>query len=230
MNMSEKNSSWYQVWVHKFGIWSGLAISAVMMALPVAASVVYGVWPDWPKIMPAIISSIVWLAPYWVSQTLGFMQTMGPGALYSTYVTGNATNLKLPAIMATQNMCDVEPCSEAAHCVGVLAAGASAICVMLVLAVGVCFSGFIKPLVSNPTFKPAFQYAVPALFGSLVATNICSWKKIGYWVTPFIVTYFFAYHTKVASSWYMLITIASSIAVGRIVYLVQKKKQPAEGK
>ena len=214
----------YSQWVHQFGIASCLGLAVIMMAFPVAASAVTGEWPDWTAITPVVISAIVWLSPYWISQTLGFMQTMGPGALYSTYVTGNATSLKLPAIMATQNICHVEPCSEAAHCVGVLAAGASAICVMIILTIGICFSGFVKLLVENPSFKPAFQYAVPAMFGALVASSIFSKKKIGFWVTPFAVTWFFCYCTKVPSYWYMLASILSSIVVGRIYYTVTKKK------
>lgn len=227
MNEKERQQGAYNSWVHTFGIVSSLAIAAIMMVFPIAASVVFGVWPDWVAITPALISAVAWLAPYWISQTLGFMQSMGPGALYSSYVTGNTTNLKLPAIMATQSMCEVEPCSEAAHCIAVLASGGSSICVMLVLTIGICFSGALKPLVENPTFSPAFTYAVSALFGSVVATNICDKKKIGYWVTPFLVTLFFAYCTKMASSWYMLIAIAASMAVGRIVY-VRKGKNEAK--
>ena len=224
----KKQQSGYNSWVHKFGIVSSLVVAVVMMAFPVGCSIVFGVWPDWAAITPALISAVAWLAPYWISQTLGFMQSMGPGALYSSYVTGNTTNLKLPAIMATQSMCEVEPCSEAAHCVAVLASGGSAICVMLILTIGVCFSGVIEPLVNNPTFSPAFTYAVSALFGSVVATNICDKKKIGYWVTPFLVALFFCYCTKLASSWYMLIAIAASMAVGRVVYVRGKKTQPAD--
>ncbi len=225
--MENKNKSSYNDWVHKFGIWSGFAISAIMMLFPILSSIVYGIWPDWVAITPPIISSIAWLAPYWISQTLGFVQSMGPAALYSSYVTGNTTNLKLPAIMATQSICNVEPCSEAAHCVGMLAAGASALCVMLILLIGVCFSNLVKPLVTNPTFAPAFKYAVSALFGAVVATNVNSWKKVGYCIAPFIVTWFFCYHTHVKSSWYMLYAIGISMIVGRIVYLVQKKKASA---
>ena len=224
----EKKAISYNAWIHRFGIGSSLVITVIMMAFPVGASVVFGIWPDWIAITPALISAVAWLAPYWISQTLGFVQSMGPGALYSSYVTGNTTNLKLPAIMATQSMCDVEPCSEAAHCVAVLAAGGSAICVTLMMTVAVCFSGFVEPLVNNETFSPAFTYAVSALFGSVVATNICSMKKIGYWVTPFLVTLFFCYCTNVSSSWYMLIAIAASMVVGRIVYIRGKKKEAAQ--
>lgn len=228
MSDNNKTHSSYNSWVHRFGIASSLVISVVMMVFPVACSIVFGEWPDWKAILPALISAVAWLAPYWISQTLGFMQSMGPGALYSSYVTGNTTNLKLPAIMATQSMCEVEPCSEAAHCVAVLASGGSAICVMLILTIGVCFSGVVEPLVNNPTFSPAFTYAVSALFGSVVATNICDKKKIGYWVTPFLVALFFCYCTDLASSWYMLIAIAASMLVGRVVYVRNQKKQEKE--
>ena len=225
--MNEKKSISYNQWVHRFGIISGIIISILMMAFPVLCSMVFGVWPSIPAIMPALISAVVWLLPYWISQTLGFMQSMGPGALYSSYVTGNTTNLKLPAIMATQSICGVEPCSEAAHCVAVLASGGSAICVMLILTIGVCFSGAVAPLVNSPTFAPAFQYAVSALFGSVVATNICDKKKIGFWVAPFLTALFFCYCTEISSSWYMLFAIVASIIVGRIYYVQQEKKEKA---
>lgn len=228
MNEKKKEPNSYHSWVHKFGIASSLIVAAVMMAFPVACSVVFQVWPDWAAITPALISAVAWLAPYWISQTLGFMQSMGPAALYSSYVTGNTTNLKLPAIMATQSICDVEPCSEKAHCIAMLSSGGSAICVMLILTIGVCFSGALEPLVNNPTFSPAFTYAVSALFGSVVATNICDKKKIGYWVAPFLVSLFFCYFTDLSSSWYMLIAIAVSMLVGRIVYVRKNKGTSAQ--
>ena len=71
-------------------------------------------------------------------------------------------------------------------------------------------------------------YAVSALFGSVVATNICDKKKIGYWVAPFLVSLFFCYFTDLSSSWYMLIAIAVSMLVGRIVYVRKNKGASAQ--
>ena len=62
---------------------------------------VYGVWPDFKMIIPGIITLTLILAPWWPAEYFGYMTTMGPGALYMSYTTGNVTNLRMPATVGT---------------------------------------------------------------------------------------------------------------------------------
>ena len=79
----------YQKWIHKFGISTSLLLLAAMIGLPVAASLIYGIWPDFGELWPGFVAVVLFMAPYLPSETIGYMSVMGPGALYLSYITGN---------------------------------------------------------------------------------------------------------------------------------------------
>lgn len=93
----------YQKWIHKFGISTSLLLLAAMIGLPVAASLIYGIWPDFGELWPGFVAVVLFMAPYLPSETIGYMSVMGPGALYLSYITGNVTNLRMPATIGTIN-------------------------------------------------------------------------------------------------------------------------------
>lgn len=93
----------YHRWIHRFGISSSLLLLVAMTAFPVAISFVYGIWPDFKALWPGFVAVILFMAPYWPAETIGYMSVMGPGALYMSYITGNVTNLRMPATIGTIN-------------------------------------------------------------------------------------------------------------------------------
>ena len=58
-------SKGYHSWIHKFGILSSLFLFAAMTAFPIAASVIYGAWPDFKQLWPGFVAVILFMAPYW---------------------------------------------------------------------------------------------------------------------------------------------------------------------
>ena len=99
----------YQKWIHKFGISTSLLLLAAMIGLPVAASLIYGIWPDFGELWPGFVAVVLFMAPYLPSETIGYMSVMGPGALYLSYITGNVTNLRMPATIGTINALGIKP-------------------------------------------------------------------------------------------------------------------------
>ena len=60
---------------------------------------------------------------------------------------------------------------------------------------------------------PAFNYAIPALFGGLVAQNVLKTKKsFLLYLIPLAICLFFCYFTKVAAAYYMLVTVFAGAA------------------
>ena len=148
------------------------------------------------------------------SETIGYMSVMGPGALYLSYITGNVTNLRMPATIGTINSLGIEPNTDECHTLAILACGASVITSIAVVLIGVLLSAPLQPVIQAPVLKPAFDYVVPALFGGLVAQTVLKSKKDAlYYLIPLAVCLFFCYFTKVSPAYYMLIAIAISAAV-----------------
>ena len=218
----------FEKWVHKFGISSSAILLILMLAFPVTISAVYGVWPNFAQIWPAILSVILFLAPWWPGETIGYMTTMGPGALYMSYITGNVTNLRMPATVGTINALEVEPNTDDCHTLAIVACGASNFTTIIILILGVLLSIPLQPVLTAPALQPAFNYAIPALFGGLTAQGIFKNKKSMIYAIPcMLVSLFFCYCTKVSAAYYLLI----AIAVGVVCYLIDYKQgKKAEAK
>ena len=96
-----------------------------MTTFPIAVSAVYGLWPDFKLLWPGFIAVLLFMAPYWPAETIGYMSVMGPGALYMSYITGNVTNLRMPATIGTINSLGIKPNTDECHSMAVIACGAS---------------------------------------------------------------------------------------------------------
>ncbi len=219
----------FHSWVHRFGITSSLFLFVAMTAFPIAASAVYGIWPDFKALWPGFVAVVLFMAPYWPAETIGYMSVMGPGALYISYITGNVTNLRMPVTVGTINSLGIKPNTDECHTMAIIACGASVITSVVIVALGVVIAAPLSPVLQSPVLQPAFDYVVPALFGGLVAQTILKGKKqIAFFLIPLAICLFFCYFTTVNSAYYMLIAIAVSVVVYVLDYQNGKKKEPKE--
>lgn len=101
----------------------------------------------------------------------------GTGALYMSYITGNVTNLRMPATIGTINSLGIKPNTEECHTMAIIACGASVITTVVIVALGVVIATPLAPVLESPVIKPAFDYVVPALFGGLVAQTVLKGKN-----------------------------------------------------
>lgn len=221
-----KKSTSYQSWVHRFGISSSLVLLVAMTAYPILASAVYGIWPDFKVLWPGFVAVLLFMAPYWPAETIGYMSVMGPGALYMSYITGNVTNLRMPATVGTINSLGIKPNTDECHTLAIIACGASVITSVVVIALGVVVATPLSPILNAPVLQPAFDYVVPALFGGLVAQTVMKGKKqFLFYLIPLAICLFFCYCTTMNSAYYMLIAIAVSAAIWVADYKIGSKKK-----
>ncbi len=221
----------FENWVHKFGMLSGTVLLILMVIFPILTSLVTGVWPDIPMILPAILSVTLMLAPWWPAECFGYMTTMGPGALYLSYITGNVTNLRMPATIGTMNALEMEPNTDECHTMAIIACGASNFTTIILLAIGLVLAVPLKPVLEAEALQPAFNFAIPALFGGVVAQSVFkSVKSFLYYLIPAAVAIFFCFATPAFNTAYvMLICTVIGAAVYYIFdYLPKKKAKAAE--
>lgn len=221
----QSNESWNR-WVHRFGTGTNALLLLAFISFPVIVSAVTGIWPDFAVIFPAVIAMALFMIPWAPGETIGFMPIMGPGPLYMSYITGNITNLKLPATVGTINSLGIEEGSDECHAISLLACGASSITVIVLLALGVVLAVPLQPVLEAPALKPAFDYAVPAIFGGLVAQTIFKSKvDAGLYLIPLAMTFILIFMTTINSAYFMLIVILVSGAVRVAYYLKVEKKR-----
>ena len=143
-----------------------------------------------------------------------------------SYITGNVTNLRMPATIGTINSLGIKPNTEECHTMAIIACGASVITTVVIVALGVVIATPLAPVLESPVIKPAFDYVVPALFGGLVAQTVLKGKKqFLYFLVPLAICLFFCYFTAVNSAYYMLIAIAVSVIIYVMDYKKDKQKE-----
>ncbi len=216
-------------WVYRFGITSSIILFVLMVLFPVTVSAVYGVWPKFSQIWPACIALFLMMIPWFPGESFGCMPIMGPGALYLSYVTGNVTNLRMPVTIGTMNALGLEANTDECHTMSIIACGASNITTVVVLFFGMLLAVPLSPVLNNEALQPAFNYALPALFGGLIAQTILKrGKQTALFMIPLAVCLFFCYFTQVNSAYYMLITVAVSALVFYLFDYKNEKKPAAE--
>ena len=172
----KKNMSYIDS-VHRDGrIWN-LAVMVLLMAVPVAVCIIFGVTPDWV----AFGSGLLLTAPlYWVVgviETITFVPMLGAGGSYLSFVTGNISNLKLPCAINALEQNEVSANSEEGEIISTIAIATSSIVTTLIIILGVICIVPLTPVLEAPVLEPAFQQILPALFGGLgVAFVSKNWK------------------------------------------------------
>ena len=217
----------FNSWIHRFCRITGVLLAIPMFGFPVVCSIIYGVWPSVIELWPAFLAMFLYLLPWWPAEHFGYMSVMGPGAMYMGYITGNITNLRMPATVGTLNALGIEPNTDKCHTLAIIACAGSVITSILVLALGMVAAVPLSPVLNSELLKPAFDYVLPALFGGLVAQSVLKGvKEFGLWIVLVAVCMFFASCTSLGAAYYMLITvILGAFLYWLIAYKFDKKSE-----
>ena len=172
----KKNMS-YMDSVHRDGrIWN-VSVGFLLLMLPVAVAITFGVVPDWKALGMGLVAT----APmYWTVgaiETVTFVPMLGAGGSYLSFVTGNISNLKLPCAINALEQNEVSANSEEGELISTIAIATSSIVTTLIVIIGVICIVPLTPILSAPVLEPAFAQILPALFGGLgVAFISKTWK------------------------------------------------------
>jgi hypothetical protein len=172
----KKNMSYVDS-VHRDGrIWN-ISVMILLIAFPIAVSVIFNAPPDWAALLQGLIGT----APlYWVVgviETITFVPMLGAGGSYLSFVTGNISNLKLPCALNALEQNNVSANSEEGEVISTIAIAVSSIVTTIIIVIGVICIVPLTPILEAPVLEPAFAQILPALFGGLgVAFVSKNWK------------------------------------------------------
>ena len=172
----KKNMS-YMDSVHRDGrIWN-LSVMVILFLFPVTVGIIYSAMPDWHGLLMGVIAT----APmYWavgIVETITYVPMLGAGGSYLSFVTGNISNLKMPAALNALEQADVNIRSEEGEIVSTIAIAVSSIVTTLIILVGVILITPLTPILDAPVLEPAFAQLLPALFGGLGVVFVSkNWK------------------------------------------------------
>lgn len=219
----KKQGKSYEDMTHLYGrIWILLAL-AMIFSYPIITCIYYDAWPG---IMP-VLKGLLGVAPiFWtvgLIEVLTFVPMLGTAGSYLAFVTGNLTNLKVPAALTAMENAHVKPGTEEGEVISTIAVATSSIVTTIIIAVGVALLVPLTPILNSPQLKPAFDNILPALFGGLAVVYVSKNWKIA--ITPliFMVALFFAV-PSLSSSVGVLVPVGALIAIGAARVLYKKGK------
>lgn len=186
---------------------------------PVILWVLYGIIPPFKNLLSGIISITSVMLPVSIVEVLTFAPILGAGALYMAYLTGNISNLKIPAAVISMEAAGVKPSSREGDIIANLAISGSVIASEIILILGVLLLVPISGKLNNPILKPAFEQILPALFGSLGAYYILKEWKLA--VMPLVVAIGISSFHGLPTAVTVPLSVGVSILSARFLY---KKK------
>ena len=178
----KKNNLSYDEWAHHFG---KLSLTVGLLAttiFPLLLILVFHIPVDWGFVLSGAGHILILMIPVSLSEFLSIAPMIGTSAMYIMVLTGNYTNLKIPASIAAMEAVGLDPAcyTDESDVISTVCMAVSAMVSIVIIAVGVIL---LVPL-SGPVLAPAFDNIVPALFGALGIGMIAKYFKLA--IVPFI--------------------------------------------
>lgn len=224
--MSDKNSYFNRA--HRLGRIGALISILFMVGIPIVTCVVYDVIPSFNEVITTAVGLLAVYVPTALSEFVSYTPMLGT-ACYITFITGNVGNMKIPCALNAMEMTDSPLGTERGDTVSAIAVSVSSMVTMAIIALGVVLLVPLQPILQNPTVQVATSFMLPALFGSMVVTNVANNKSGEYRIKNRVLTMLapmacvIAFHYLVMpingkEGYTMIATIPLTIALAYIMY------------
>ena len=193
MNKTEINkysNENFNDYIHKIGRTTVSFTLIIIFLVPTLVCLKYNTFPPLKNFSKGFVQVAMVYIPICIAEFLTFVPMLGSGASYLAFITGNLTNLKIPcASMAVENA-GVESNTDEGDVIAMLSVASSSIVTVTIIIIGMIAMVPLKPILSSPVLKPAFDNILPALFGALGAYWFVKQWKLA--IVPVIASIIFA--------------------------------------
>jgi len=173
-----ENSKSFNNRVHFLGRVTVIMALACFLSLPFILGMVYSVDFDIVAAFQNGFPIMLTFAISGICENLSFAPMIGCGALYMACVTGNVSNMKIPAALNAMEVSGHASGTEKGDVIALIAVAASTAVTTVIVFMGMMFlAPLFQPIYNNPFLQPAFTNMVPALYGALVFPQIAKSPK-----------------------------------------------------
>lgn len=159
--------------VHRFGRLTVLMALLAFVGLPLLLALITKTQIDWGIVLTGAIAVFPTFTVTAISENLVYCPMIGPGAVYVACITGNLSNMKIPACVNAMELAECEPGSEKGDVLSILAVCSSTLVTTIIVFLGMLFlAPLFQPIYENPVLQPAFLNLVPAMIGALLIPYI----------------------------------------------------------
>jgi len=204
--------------LHKHGKRFMIVSSLLMLAVPFVFSLIHNAWPTLELIKVGFMTVGAIYIPIGIIETINYAPMLGVGATYISHVTGNISNMKLPASLSAMKQANVEPGSDEAEIISTLAVASSSIVTILIILVGVLL---LLPYLSviDQYLGTVTDYLVPAIFGALGFVFIVRhWKLVIIPMSVMLALFYFVIKDPTVQPVFVPVASLLSLVTARIMY------------
>lgn len=222
----------YYKGIHRLGRITTAIMIVLLISVPFSIKYIYKIQLDFSKSIKAIIAVFGVYGIVSLVEFFSFTPLLGSGGVYLSFITGNITNMKLPAAISAMNIVGVEPGSEEGELVSVIAIAVSSLVTSALLMLGMFAFAKLEPVLNNPSLAPAFNNLMPALLGALAVPLIRDDLKNGVFPVAVmaILTLVFGYDAVTGKQLILLPTmLVLSVLWAYMLYKKDSKKTEENG-
>ena len=126
----------------------------------------HGVWPDASHMFSAWGSVAMAFGAFYLVEPISYFPVFGPTGTYIGILSGNISQIRLPAASTAQDVLGVEPSSHKGEVVGILAICGSVVTNILFLTVAVVAGSTLLAFLPESVTSAMANYILPSLFGA----------------------------------------------------------------
>ncbi len=204
--------------LHKDGKRFMIISSILMLMIPFVFSLIHNAWPTLDLIFTGFMTVGVIYIPIGIIETINYAPMLGVGATYISHVTGNISNMKLPAALSAMKQAKVEPGSDEAEVISTLAVASSSIVTTIIILVGVLL---LLPYLSviDQYLGKVTDYLVPAIFGALgFVFVIRQWKLVIVPMSVMLFLFYFVIKDPTVQPVFVPVASLLSLVTARFMY------------
>lgn len=153
--------------IHLLGRVTNSIMVLLLLSVPVLIMVIFDIKIDISKAVKAMATVFSVYGIVSIVEFISFTPLLGSGGVYLSFITGNVTNMKLPAAMSAMKIADVKSGTPEGELVSVIAIAVSSFVTSFLIFVGMLVFSRLEPILNSPVLAPAFNNLMPALLGAL---------------------------------------------------------------
>ena len=211
---NDKNSYFNRA--HRLGRIGTIIAILFMIGIPIVVCFIYDVMPTFSEVFTTAIGLLAVYVPTALSEVISYTPMLGTAC----YIT---------CALNAMEMTDSPLGTERGDTVSAIAVSVSSMVTMIVIAIGVVLLVPLQPILENPTVQVATSYMLPALFGSMVITNVANSKSGEYRIKNRVLTMlapmaciiafdYLVMPIKGKEGYTMIVTIPLTILLAYIMY------------
>ncbi|WP_265459038.1 hypothetical protein [Enterococcus sp. HY326] len=197
--------------IHRAGRITVFIVLVCFISLPIILSTIYGTSLNIGEVLQNALPIMLMFTVVGLSENLAYTPLIGPGALYIACVTGDLSNMKVPASKNAMELLNATAGTEKGNLISILAVSTCTVVTTGLAFLGMLFlAPIIEPIYNNVYINPAFANLLPAIFGALIVPTLFSNLKINLpiFILPIIIMLAFGSEFFSSNQGYILLFCA----------------------